>query len=168
MKIYTSTLPVITVFDSFFFFIKKHPFAAGKVHWLQSYHNRMCVCVCVSQAAPDPVLFDTDLVASHGRMLDARCDDDCDLDCAVAVPENRRLDAYREFCAVTAAETDDGEVRVIQNVYLRGCVELRERTVDTDDHIIEQTPEFWLGGDGIKVRYYAERKHTCHWHIFFQ
>lgn len=102
-------------------------------------------------AAPDPVLFDEDLVASHGRMLDAGCDDDCDLDCAVAVPHDRRLDAYREYHDATSAATDRGETRVAQNAYLCGCVELRERTVDTDDHIIEQTPEFWLGGDGIKV-----------------
>ncbi|XP_025206373.1 uncharacterized protein LOC112602498 [Melanaphis sacchari] len=70
-------------------------------------------------------------------MLDAKCDEDCDLECSVAVPEASRRVAYDAFRNVP-------ETRVAQNLYLCACVELNHRTVDTDEDIIEQTAEFWL------------------------
>uniref|UniRef100_A0A2S2N7T9 Uncharacterized protein n=1 Tax=Schizaphis graminum TaxID=13262 RepID=A0A2S2N7T9_SCHGA len=96
-------------------------------------------------SAPDTVLFDASLVASYDEVLDAECDEDCDLDCLAVVPEAGRRAAYDTFRSVP-------EARVAQNLYLCACVELKHRTVDTDDDIIEQTAEFWLDvGDDIKV-----------------
>ncbi|VVC33100.1 Hypothetical protein CINCED_3A001511 [Cinara cedri] len=76
-------------------------------------------------------------------MLDAECDEDCDLNCVVTVSENGRKAAYDSFCGVAT------DARVAQNLYLlRSCVVFKYQTVDTD--IIEQTVEFWLG-DEIKI-----------------
>lgn len=104
------------------------------------------------EGAPDPVLFDPSLVASYDEMLDAECDEDCDLDCWLVVTATGRRAAYDAFRNVP-------ETRVAQNLYLCASIELKHRTVDTDDDIIEQTAEFWLdvvgnsddGGD-IKVK----------------
>lgn len=98
----------------------------------------------MSTAAPDAVLFDANLAASYDRMGDADCDADCDLNCRTAVSDGGRQKAYDRLRGLTDA-------RVAQNLYLCTCVEIKQRTVDTDDHIIEQTTEFWLG-DRIKVR----------------
>ncbi|XP_060880582.1 uncharacterized protein LOC132952322 [Metopolophium dirhodum] len=99
--------------------------------------------------APDPVLFDESLVASYDDMLDADCDEDCDLDCSMTVSVADRRAAHDAFRGVP-------ETRVAQNLHLCACIELKHRTVDTDDDIIEQTAEFWLGGgdgdDDIKVK----------------
>lgn len=95
--------------------------------------------------APDPVLFDENLVASYGRMLEAACDEDCELHCATAVSEDDRRMAYERFCGLAT------DARVAQNAHLCACVELKQRAVDTDADIIEQTAEFWLG-DSIKVK----------------
>lgn len=95
-------------------------------------------------AAPDPVLFNVDLVALYDRMLDADCDEDCDLDCVAAVTETERWEAYDKFRDVV-------EARVAHNLYLCRCIELKQRTVDAEDLIIEQTTEFWLG-DKVKVK----------------
>lgn len=101
------------------------------------------------EGAPDPVLFDPNLVASYDEMLDAECDEDCDFDCSLAVNATGRRAAYDAFRKVP-------ETRVAQNLYLCASIELKHRTVDTDDDIIEQTAEFWLdvvgNGDGIKVK----------------
>jgi len=106
---------------------------------------------CHIEGAPDPVLFDPSLVASYDEMLDAECDEDCDLDCSVAVTAAKRRAAYNAFRRVP-------ETRVAQNLYLCASIELKHRTVDTDDDIIEQTAECWLDvgngddGDDIKVK----------------
>ncbi|XP_025416561.1 uncharacterized protein LOC112687829 [Sipha flava] len=95
-------------------------------------------------AAPDPVLFNVDLVALYDRMLDADCDEDCDLDCVATVTETERWEAYDKFRDVV-------EARVAHNLYLCKCIELKQRTVDVEDNIIEETTEFWLD-DKMKVK----------------
>lgn len=90
------------------------------------------------------MLFDANLVASYDRMIDADCDVDCDLSCSTAVSDSGRREAYDRFRGLADA-------RVAQNLYLCTCIEIKQRTVDTDDHIIEQTTEFWLG-DRIKIK----------------
>lgn len=89
-------------------------------------------------------MFDADLVASYGHMLDADCDEDCDLNCMTVVSEDSRREAYYKFHRIA-------ERRAAQNMYLCACIELKQQTVDTEDHIIEQTVEFWLG-DTIKIK----------------
>lgn len=90
------------------------------------------------------MLFDADLVALYDGMLDADCDEDCDLDCAVVVSETHRRESFEKF-------RDVDEARVAQNLYLCKCVELKQRTIDAEDNIIEQTTEFWLGECNIRV-----------------
>lgn len=95
-------------------------------------------------AAPDSVLFNADLVASYNFMLDADCDEDCDLNCLIMVSDSSRQEVYDKFHALP-------DMRIAQNLYLCACIEVKQRTVDMEDHIIEQTTEFWLG-DQIKIK----------------
>lgn len=81
---------------------------------------------------------------SYDYMLDADCDENCDLNCLTVVSEDSRREAYYKF-------HDIAERRIAQNLYLCTCIELKLQTMDTDDHIIEQTTEFWLG-DTIKIK----------------
>lgn len=96
------------------------------------------------KGAPDPVLFDENLVASYGRMLDADCDEGCDLDCVAAVSENSRRTVYEKFDGLADARTE-------QNLYLCACIELEQCQADAEEHIIEQTVAFWLG-DQVNVK----------------
>lgn len=95
-------------------------------------------------AAPDPVLFDADLVASYDRMLDACCDVDCDMKCTAVISCDSRQQAYDGFRAATDA-------RIEQNLLLCASIELEQRPLDSNDNIIEQTAEFWLGNE-IKTK----------------
>lgn len=102
------------------------------------------MCIFIYTAAPDSVLFDEDLVASYDHMLDAECGVDCNLNCLITVPESIRRMAYQKFRSMAKRW-------ISQNLYLSTCLEVKERVIDTEDHIIEQTVEFWLG-DEISVK----------------
>lgn len=106
----------------------------------------MClISVIINLDAPDSVLFDANLVASYDEMCKAACDEDCDLKCSATVSERNRRLAYDNFRAVA-------ESRIAQNLYLLStCIELNQRSVDTEDNIIEQITEFWLGNH-IKIK----------------